>query len=148
MSELGRRGLAAQRVEREFEFLLAIGETIVEGRIDLWFEDAGELVLVDYKTDAVQPEDVPYRVEEYALQMRLYALALKHYAGRLPDRACLHFLRPDLVVDISLEPDELEAAVAAVHALTRAQESMQFPLREGGHCFRCGFHRSVCPSNA
>jgi len=50
-SELGRRRDGASRVEREFDFVFALEDVVLQGQIDLWFEENGELVLVDYKTD-------------------------------------------------------------------------------------------------
>ena len=50
-SDLGRRAETATRIEREFDFLFETDDVIVRGQIDLWFEEAGELVIVDYKTD-------------------------------------------------------------------------------------------------
>ncbi len=147
-SELGRRAASAARVERDFEILIAAGDMIIEGRIDLWFEHRGELTLVNYKTDAVEFDEVEHRTEEYALQMRLYALALERYTGRLPSRACLHFLKPDLIVPVSLKPDELQHALEMVHAFSSAQNSMDFPLREGPGCSRCGFRGRMCPATS
>ena len=37
----------------------------------------------------------PSRARDYALQLRLYAMAVERVAGRAPDRAYLHFLRPN-----------------------------------------------------
>lgn len=146
MSDLGRRASAAERCEREFEFLMAMGDIIVQGRIDLWFEEGGELVLVDYKTDRVEGVEVRERAMEYALQMRLYAQALERYTGRLPNRAYLYFLRPDVIVPVSLAPVALRAASGAVQALAAAQDEMDFPLRQGAQCFRCGFYNGLCPA--
>ena len=70
---------------------------IVRGQIDLWFEEAGELVIVDYKTDRDESGG-----DGYALQLRLYALALERYAGRRPNRAVLYYLRSNRIVEISL----------------------------------------------
>ncbi|HLW76933.1 MAG TPA: UvrD-helicase domain-containing protein, partial [Bryobacteraceae bacterium] len=50
-SELGARAARAQRIEREFDFLFYFEDLVLRGQIDLWFEEAGELVVVDYKTD-------------------------------------------------------------------------------------------------
>ena len=53
-SDAGTAGGAARRgVEREFDFVIAVEDVVVRGQIDLWFEEGGELVIVDYKTDAV-----------------------------------------------------------------------------------------------
>ena len=54
--------------------------------------------MVDYKTDRDESA-----AEGYALQLRLYALALERYAGRRPDRAVLYYLRSNRIVEISLD---------------------------------------------
>jgi ATP-dependent helicase/nuclease subunit A len=140
-SELGRRAERATRVEREFDFLLSLEDIVLQGQIDLWFEESGELVLVDYKTDRDESS-----ATSYALQLRLYALALERYAGRLPDRAILCYLRSDHNVEVSLESKELDAARAAVRALVRAQDSLKFPLKAGEQCRRCAFFQNACPA--
>src|SRR6185295_10172336 len=81
-SELGLRADRATRVEREFDFAVAIDDVVISGQIDLWFEEAGDLVVVDYKTDRDTSSS-----DSYAVQLRLYALALERYAGRRADRA-------------------------------------------------------------
>ncbi len=44
--------LRATRLEREFDFLLAVEDVVLRGQIDLWFRGIREnWVLVDYKTD-------------------------------------------------------------------------------------------------
>ncbi len=143
-SELGRRAASAARVERDFEFLIAVGEVIVQGRIDIWFEDHGELVLAGFRTESA--DDMRDRAGEYEMQVRLYALALERYTGRLPHRAFLHFLRPDLIVPVSLGPAEMHGAFEAVRAFSSAQNSMDFPEREGGQCSRCEFCGRMCPA--
>jgi ATP-dependent exoDNAse (exonuclease V) beta subunit len=57
-SELGRRAAQASRLEREFDFTMAIEGLVVRGQIDLWFEEGGELVVMDYKTNDVRAADV------------------------------------------------------------------------------------------
>ena len=52
-SELGRRVNESTRVAREWAFIADIDGAIVRGSIDLWFEEAGVLHVVDYKTDDV-----------------------------------------------------------------------------------------------
>jgi ATP-dependent helicase/nuclease subunit A len=140
-SELGLRSARASRSEREFDFLMPIGGVVLRGQIDLWFEESGEIVVVDYKTDRGESS-----ADEYALQLRLYALAIEHYTGRVPDRAVLYYLRSDRTVEVSLERKELEEAKSAVRAFSRAQESMEFPIRPGEQCRRCAFYGKQCPA--
>lgn len=140
-SELGRRIERADRVEREFDFLLAVEDVVLRGQIDAWFEEAGELVLLDYKTDRDESG-----AAEYALQLRLYAMALERYAGRLPQRAALCFLRSGMVLDVSLRQKDLDEARRSVSALAAAQNRLDFPLRVGMQCRRCWFHGGMCPA--
>jgi ATP-dependent exoDNAse (exonuclease V) beta subunit len=145
-SPLGRRAAQAERREREFDFILELEDLIVHGQIDLWFEEAGEIVIVDYKTDSVKPAEAHQRAQDYALQLRIYAMAVERVAGRAPRRACLHFLRPNTVVEVDLTPSLLDSPEQAVRDFVRAQETLEFPLNEGPQCRRCPFYRQICPA--
>ncbi|HEY2014330.1 MAG TPA: PD-(D/E)XK nuclease family protein, partial [Bryobacteraceae bacterium] len=145
-SALGRRVAKASRVEREFDFLMAVEDLVVRGQVDLWFEEGGELAIVDYKTDSVTAVEAHQRAADYALQLRLYALAVERVAGRAPDRAWLHFLRPNTAVEVDLTPSLLESPEQIVRDLQDAQESQRFPLRESERCRRCQFFQGLCPS--
>jgi ATP-dependent exoDNAse (exonuclease V) beta subunit len=139
-SDLGQRAARATRIEHEFDFLFYVADVVLRGQIDLWFEEAGELVLVDYKTDR---DEAP---RMYELQLRLYALALERYAGRTPERAVLYYLRSDRPVDVSLTAAELEQAKEVVREFTAAQERLDFPLKLGPDCRRCRFLGNACPA--
>jgi ATP-dependent helicase/nuclease subunit A len=128
------------RLEQEFDFMFAVDDVVLRGQIDLWYEQDGELVLVDFKTDRSEEP------ESYALQLRFYALALERYLGRLPDRAMLFYLRSGRAVEVSLSLNHLKSAPKTLHELLDAQKSMVFPLREGEHCRRCAFYRGLCPA--
>jgi ATP-dependent exoDNAse (exonuclease V) beta subunit len=145
-SDLGRRAAAASRAEREFDFLFEAEGLLLEGRIDLWFEEGGELVLVDYKTDDVTGAEAPARAALYAPQLQLYALAIERAAGRRPDQAFVYLLRPDVAVPVSLRAEDIEAARAAVRALRQAQEELRFPPCPGAPCRRCAYLGSLCPA--
>jgi ATP-dependent helicase/nuclease subunit A len=143
---LGRRVEHAIRVEREFDFLMAVDDLVVRGQIDLWFEEGGELVTVDYKTDAVSTAEAPHRARDYELQLRLYAMAVEKVAGRPPDRAYLHFLKPNVVVEVDLAPSLIDSPEQTVREVLEAQEKLEFPLREGEQCRRCAFYKDLCPA--
>jgi CRISPR/Cas system-associated exonuclease Cas4 (RecB family) len=145
-SPLGRRVARASRVEREFDFLMSVGDLVVRGQVDLWLIEAGELVIVDYKTDAVNAAQAHRRAQDYGLQLRLYAMAVELVAGRAVDRAWLHFLRPNIPVEVDLTPSLLESPEQIVHDFAEAQSKMEFPLNEGEHCLRCPFYRDLCPA--
>ncbi len=85
-SALGQRLLTAQRVERELPFsmlfpanrvypeMLDGEELFLQGIIDTAFLEEGAWVLVDYKTDRLDEEDL---VERYRIQLMLYKEALE-----------------------------------------------------------------------
>ncbi|HEV1287361.1 MAG TPA: UvrD-helicase domain-containing protein [Bryobacteraceae bacterium] len=130
----------ATRLEQEFDFVLDVEDIVLRGQIDLWYEQDGELVVVDYKTDR---EETP---ETHAFQMRIYGLALERYVGRLPDRAVLFYLRSGRAVDITLSSNDLKSAKTTVKRFINAQNSMVFSLQEGDHCRRCQFYKGLCPA--
>jgi ATP-dependent exoDNAse (exonuclease V) beta subunit len=145
-SELGQRASRASRAEREFDFVMAVEDIVLRGQIDLWFEEGGELILVDYKTDRVGMEEGISRAESYALQLRLYALALERIAGRTPDRAFICLLRTGQTVPIALAKPLLAEAQAGVRGFREAQSSLRFELREGDHCHKCPHFGGRCPA--
>jgi ATP-dependent helicase/nuclease subunit A len=76
---------------------------VVQGAADLVAILPKELWLVDFKTDRIPEEMLAGRVTEYALQLRIYALALSRIYGRPVKRACLHFLEHERTVWIEIE---------------------------------------------
>jgi ATP-dependent exoDNAse (exonuclease V) beta subunit len=145
-SPLGRRAARAARVEREFEFLMAVDGLVLRGQVDLWFEEGGELAIVDYKTDSVTAVEAHERALDYAMQLRLYAMAVERVTGRAPRRAWLHFLRPNTPIEVDLAPSLLESPEQIVRDFQSAQFRLEFPLTEAAHCRRCQFFRDLCPS--
>ena len=147
-SELGRRAARASRIEREFDFVMAIENVVLRGQIDLWFEEGGELVLVDYKTDDIKSRETAARAEFYAPQLRLYALALERITGRFPAKAFLYFLRPNIARPVALEQTLLDSPEDLVREFRDAQSALDFPLREGEYCTRCAYFHGLCPAGS
>jgi ATP-dependent helicase/nuclease subunit A len=64
---------------REPPFLVALADgRLLEGTIDLAFEEDGEWIVVDYKTDA----DASGRRDRYEIQLAWYLFALERVKGR------------------------------------------------------------------
>lgn len=145
-SALGQQAAQAATIEREFDCVMELHGVVLRGQIDLWFEGDGRTAIVDYKTDQVKLPLDPARAKAYALQLQIYAMAIHKLTGRLPDAAWLYFLRPNEAIEIDLSPDSLRAASDAVLALREAQDTGQFPLREGAQCARCEFYKGLCPA--
>ena len=82
-SETIARALRSRRLLREAPFTAPLPEEsgLAEGRIDLLFEEDGELVIVDFKTDAVSAAEVEARAEHYRRQAQVYAWAARRATG-------------------------------------------------------------------
>ena len=110
-SDLGKRLINAKRIERELPFSMLFegkrvydtledGENLfLQGIIDTAFEEDGEWILVDYKTDRVKSgEDL---IKRYKIQMDLYKEALQRLTG-MPVKACYIYsfrLHDAIIVD-------------------------------------------------
>jgi len=145
-SETARRADRATRSGREFDFLIELEDFILRGQIDLWFEEGEELVLLDFKTDQVEPGQEQWHALRYGPQLRLYALTLERLTGRLPDRAVLWYLRTDAAVDVEMTAESMAEARRQIRLLGEAQHRNHFPLREGAHCLRCRYFGGACPA--
>jgi CRISPR/Cas system-associated exonuclease Cas4 (RecB family) len=143
-SSFNKRLQKAARKEFEWDFLFGVGELIVRGTVDLWFEEPRGIVVVDYKTDDVTAAEAPVRAEDYRVQLQVYGLALEAATGKPVREAWLHFLRPDVPVAVPLE--NAGTIVQLGSDLIAAQERLDFPINPGRHCTRCEFFRNICPA--
>jgi ATP-dependent helicase/nuclease subunit A len=100
---LVRRGLNAQAVKRavvsnkyhrEVFVSVPYENVLVEGFIDLLFEEDGGLVVVDYKTDVLDNEEEEMkRQDRYQLQAGTYALTIEKATSKPVKEVVLLFLR-------------------------------------------------------
>ncbi len=100
-SALGRRILQAEELHREFKFSLlmdaaayfpqAAGEQVMlQGVVDCFWIERGELVIVDFKTDRLR-DGAQARALEYAPQVHAYAQALARIWQRPVLECILYF---------------------------------------------------------
>jgi len=114
VAELVRRGLNAQAVRRavvsnkyhrEVFVSVPYENVLVEGFIDLLFEEDSGLVVVDYKTDVLDNEEEEMkRQDRYQLQAGTYALTIEKATSKPVKEVVLLFLRSGkemLVTNIS-----------------------------------------------
>jgi ATP-dependent helicase/nuclease subunit A len=84
---------------------------LVQGVIDLFFTDAdGKLILCDYKTDYLTPEEIAdpslakaKLTERHRTQLSYYAAALERICGKRPDKVVIYSLPLGQAVDIDIE---------------------------------------------
>lgn len=142
-SALGQRAASSLNKFNEFDFLIELDGHLLRGQIDLWFEDGGGVVLVDYKTDRTLDEA---RLARYSRQLRFYALALEKLNGRLPDEAWLFDLRGSKPHSVSLTRPDLDECLEVWRRFQSMRGAMEYPARPGAQCARCPYSAGACPS--
>ena len=70
-------GMPAKEVKKEWNSEEMI---LVQGMVDAYFEEEGELVLLDYKTDWVKTEEE--LIKRYHTQLEYYQKALEQITGK------------------------------------------------------------------
>lgn len=119
-SETGQRLLHADRAVREFRFSLlapaeryfsggAGEEVLLQGVIDCFFEEAGALTILDYKTDYVTDETLETTVQSYLPQLRAYRDALQRITGQPVSGAVLYFLGAELAIPLTFDETKSES---------------------------------------
>ena len=99
-SDIVRRAVASGRYWREVHIAAPIGEGedvgVLEGFIDLLFEEHGEVVVVDYKTDAIDQNSTEYIANSrYSEQAGSYALITERVTRKRVKDVVFLFLRPE-----------------------------------------------------
>jgi len=137
------RARAATLIEREYPFYLKLGDTMVQGVIDLVFRDVdGNGVVVDYKSnDLAAPGRLATLTELYRPQIELYALAAKQAGFVEPNEATLYFLNGPTPVSTPIDEGRLEAVESqADNALARIGRSA-WDTEPGEKCRGCGYRK-------
>ena len=118
-SDVVRRAVGTGRFWREVPVAVAIGDGSLHGFIDLLFEEEGDLVVVDFKTDSVIPAEASSPLkEDYRLQGGAYAHAIRSATGKEIKEVVFVFLQPKREVRL----DDLEGAVR--DAAAEAEKSL------------------------
>lgn len=92
----------AQTVRREYRFSLlrpvrdfatldADDAVLLQGVVDCFFEENGELVVVDFKTDRIGRTQIEERAEYYRPQLETYSMALMRVMGKKVREKVLYF---------------------------------------------------------
>ena len=119
-SDIVKRAVSSGRYWREALVAAPIGEGVLEGFIDLLFEEDGELVVVDYKTDNINANAAEYIANNrYREQAGSYALITERATQKPVKDVVFLFLRPKR--EQSME--DLESL--KVNAKLQAEEYLQ-----------------------
>jgi ATP-dependent exoDNAse (exonuclease V) beta subunit len=116
-TDVVKRAMASGKLWREVPVGIPIADGVLDGFIDLLFEEKDGLVVVDYKTDDLDARDTEDVAQKYRLQGGAYALALQRATGKTVKEVVFLFLRPkreETLRDIPALIEDAEIA-ALVH---------------------------------
>ncbi len=88
-------GISASRLKEEFP---AEETVLIQGIIDVFFEEDGEIVLLDYKTDSVKKAEE--LVERYKTQLDYYTEAIEKLTGKRVKEKLLYSFALGEVVEV------------------------------------------------
>jgi len=105
-SDIGARVRKAEKIWREFKFSLLYpaerffegggdDEILLQGVVDCFIEEEGELTVVDFKTDHVTAETTEAKARYYAPQLAAYADALERITGKSVREKMIYFFAID-----------------------------------------------------
>ncbi|MGH9082304.1 MAG: 3'-5' exonuclease, partial [Acidimicrobiales bacterium] len=129
-SETVRAAVGSRRYWRELYVGVPLGSRVLEGFVDLLYEGADGLEVVDYKTDQVAGDaDLDGAVRRYRLQGAAYALAVEEAVGAPVERCTFLFLRPDGAVartvgDLAAAKQEVRVLVEGAGGGPQAPETL------------------------
>ena len=112
-SVAARRARLARRALREVPFAARVGDTIIEGFVDLVLETEDGIEIVDWKTDDIPAAGVEERLSQYRLQAGLYVAGIEAATGRQAHRVTYVF------ASAGVEASPGEPAALAEAALSR-----------------------------
>lgn len=103
-STLAERIRRSERVLREIPFSLSVpadvvgwGESksniVVQGIVDLVFEENDGLIILDYKSNSAPPSELSNLAAHYSIQMDMYERALSLITGKSVKEKYLYFIR-------------------------------------------------------
>lgn len=136
-------------LDRELDMTEELGDITIRGILDRMEEDdAGDLIIVDYKTGKAPPER--FAMPAF-FALKIYALLIRKRSGRTPAELRLLYLNGPTVYSLPVNDQQLDAMHRQLEALwsaiNRALETGSFPTRVGKLCDYCSF-RDICPAFA
>ncbi|WP_050354396.1 helicase-exonuclease AddAB subunit AddA [Gottschalkia purinilytica] len=111
-SNIGKRMLASKNIYRETPFVYRKNacevikelencneDVYIQGIVDCYFEENGEIVLVDYKTDYIE-EDPRKLVSKYRSQLELYKEAIEKITKKNVKESFIYSFNSDIEVKV------------------------------------------------
>jgi hypothetical protein len=149
-SPLAQRIARARSVDREHGFTIVLGQTLLTGIVDLLArERGGAQLVVDYKTDVLEPgtDLAAYVDERYGVQRRAYALAALRGGAARVEVAHAFLERPREPVSERFEAADAERLETELLALAAGMLAGEYPVTDEPYrelCLTCPGRRALC----
>ena len=91
-SPMLQRVIKSANYQKEVPFTYKDNGTIFEGVMDVVFKEEDGLVVLDFKTDLVEKNELNLKIEHYQPQVKVYSDAIKTIFGQPPKEVILFFL--------------------------------------------------------
>ena len=112
-SDIGKQLKTAEKVYREFRFSVLLpvdrlfkehieDKILLQGTIDCWYEKNDEIVIIDYKTDRLDENNIEERNKIYTVQLKAYADALREITGKKIKETVIYYLNMEKIVKVTV----------------------------------------------
>jgi putative RecB family exonuclease len=141
--------VAIEPVDRELDMLEDLDGMTIRGILDrIDRNDAGALVITDYKTGKAPPEN--FALPAF-FALKIYALLIRQRTGETPQEVRLLYLNGPTMYRLEIDDRQLDGMYSQLRALwtaiERAMGSNRFPPRPGRLCDWCSY-KGICPAFA
>jgi len=110
-SDVGKRVLKANNIKREFKFSLLSpagdffpgggdDKIMLQGIVDCFFEEDGELTVVDFKTDNVTADTLERKASDYTPQLIAYSNALERITRKRVKERIIYFFALNIACEV------------------------------------------------
>ena len=133
----------ARQVLKEYPFFYRFQNGVIEGIIDVVFEDSeGHWYVLDYKTNRVTPDYVESLGQYYQFQTDLYAWIISELLHTV-DEVVVLFLRPGLCYQYKWSENLKSNIENKIKNIFAGIEKNEFNATLGKHCRYCGY-QGIC----
>ena len=119
-SNVSRRARLSAKCFREVPFCVRRGSAVIDGKIDLLFEEDDGVVVVDYKTDNLPGGGAPLLADRYGDQATAYGIAVGIASGLPVKEVVLLFMRGPVEERVAVRGSREEQERALDELLAKA----------------------------
>ena len=116
-STIGGRASTSNNLKKEFKFSILCPSSryypdsgddkiLLQGVVDCFFEEDGELVVLDFKTDRVNEQTIHKKAQMYSTQLYTYTDALQKITGKHVKEQYIYFFALDRAYPIDLNSSD------------------------------------------